>query len=165
MEDNTMNVPATEINANDAARILGVDYSTICYWCRNNTINYLDYSNPGSKMKRYALSESEVNHIRDLIKQYGGVRKAMLHYEKDWDDVPQPITTTQMLDVAEIRKCFNQPKAEETEPVKKAFDADKLMNKILRLQDLKEQLENLEAEANQVRGTIELMRKEIMEQI
>ncbi len=46
-----------------------------------------------------------------------------------------------------------------------AFDADKALNQILRMQDIKERLDNLEAERNQLNNEYAMLRQEILEVI
>ena len=46
-----------------------------------------------------------------------------------------------------------------------AFDADKALNQILRMQDIKERLDNLDAERNQLNNEYAMLRQEILEVI
>ena len=145
-----MNVTYDNFNTNDVAKIIGVAPQTITAWVRSGYINATNISD-GTEKARYMFTDDEVTRVQGLIKQHG-TRKWML-YAKQEKQEKQVQAATVIVPIAELPETKEQKK----------FDADKIMDKILKVQDLKEQLENLEAERNQVLQEIELIKKEIME--
>jgi hypothetical protein len=150
-----MNVGFADINAADAAKMIGVDYSTLTGWCRRRLINFVDVSENSSTKARYLIPEKEVDHLIDLKKKYGN-RKILLYYKKDWEEMPmngdetldEPVETTS-----------------EEKPAKKKFDIDEITTTIAYMQDIKERLEDIEAEKNQLLAEYEQLKKEVMDAI
>lgn len=146
-----MNVAYDKFNTQDVAKIIGVAPQTITAWVRSGLIKAINISD-GTEKARYMFTDDEVTRVQNLIKEHG-TKKWMLYSKKEVEakkDIKLAIITA--------------PQITEQASAKK-FDADKIMDKILKLQDLKEQLENLEAERNQVMNEIEALRKEVMEVI
>ena len=176
-----MNVGYKDINCEDAAKIIGVDKTTVRGWCKNNLINYTDISNKGSKKGRYQISESEAHHIAQLVREHGP-RKAMMYYEKDWEMVlKEPKineSETKLIDASilntsgRLEDCLPGIGTVETsekiseDAFKKAattkFNPDKILNTISYIQDIKERLEDLEAERNQLLNELAELKQEVM---
>lgn len=160
-----MNVPYNKINTRDAAKMIGVDYATVAGWCKRNIINFTDLSN-GSGKSRYMISENEVEYIKSLTKQHG-VRKAMMYYDKNWNKKSENIGYERPKDDSYIFEIANNVAAEEliesTKNLSKGIDIDNLTRTILYIQDIKERLEDLEAEKNQLLNELEMLRKEVKE--
>ena len=163
-----MNVPYNKINTADAARIIGVEYATVANWCKKKLINCEDISN-GTEKSRYLISEAEVDYLKDLKKQHG-TRKILLYYNKDWaaqNSKPQEEPTVYFSEWVQTNGAAKQDDAASKAfpPYKKKIDAENITNTILYIQDIKERLEDLEAEKAQLLNELEELRKEIMEQI
>ena len=180
-----MNVPFDKFNASDAARILGVDAATVRGWCKNNVINFIDVSEPGSNNGRYQISESEIDYIKSLIKKFG-VRKAMLNYRKDWnmkkekpkmgddvinfdiDPLPWYIDLNAYNNEEELtKKIENDVKKELGLPIEeensKRAKAEKIVDTIMYIQDVKERIEDCRAELNQLLNEYEQLKAEVQE--
>lgn len=152
-----MNVAYNEISCADAAKMIGVDKSTVSAWCRKQVINCVNLSN-GNKNGRYMIPEKEVEYLRKLKKDYGSMRQAMMHYQKDWeenwDNVKEPENTM-------IKSVVTNITVENVKP--KKFDVDSIATTISYIQDIKERLNDIEAEKNQLNAELEDLRKEVME--
>lgn len=185
-----MNVAFDKLSTGDAAKMIGIDKTTIAAWCRNGLINFTNVSD-GTGKARYMLAEDEVMHLKALFKKYGK-RKAMLYYKKDWNDkkvntaeeamfIDKPelahvdakgcniVNTAGMLQqyfpgipsvdtATPLEVENNQPTV-----IKKKFDIDEITTTISYIQDIKERLEDIEAEKNQLLKEKEDLVKEILE--
>lgn len=138
-----MNVAFDKFNTQDVSKIFGVAPQTVTYWVRHGLLKAVNVGE-GSEKARYQFTDEEVTRVQNLIKKHG-TRNWML-YARDQEAAAkvQPTLVTQK----DITTIFPELKAPEQ--TKKEFNADKVMNKILKLQDLKEQLEDIEAERNQL---------------
>lgn len=154
-----MNVAYNEISCVDAAKMIGVDKSTITAWRRKNRINCINVSN-GNKYGRYMIPDKEVEYLRKLKKDYGSMKQAMLHYQKNWEEnwdnvkEPEPENTV-------IKSVVTNITVENTKS--KKFDVDSIATTISYIQDIKERLNDIEAEKNQLTAELESLRKEVME--
>lgn len=158
-----MNVKFDEISAQDAARMIGVDYTTITGWCRRNLINYVNVSD-GVTKARYKLTSKEVEHLRELSKKHGH-RKILLYYKKDWD-ITMGDNNNEVKDIEyTYQPIAEQPKEEKVEEPKKKFDLDSITTTISYMQDIKERLEDIEAEKNQLLNEYAELKKEVMDSI
>ena len=97
-----MNTPYNVYNAKEAADILKVDYSTVSGWCRRGIINCENVGD-GPYKNRYSIEEDEVRYIKNLIQKHG-VRKMLLHYNKNWKEdakayKPEPVKVQRTFDV------------------------------------------------------------------
>ena len=156
-----MNVTYDKINSTDFAKIIGVAPQTITSWVRAGLLRATNVGD-GTDKARYLFSDNEVTRVQHLIAKYGS-RKWMLYSKEELKaDSNKKKKEVVVMDVPVIVRPEPKP---EPEISPRRFNADRVMNKILKLQDLKEELENLEAERNQLLGEIELLRKEIMEVI
>lgn len=171
-----MNVPYKDINAADAARMLGLNMSTVQGWCRNGIIKFVDVSEPDSKKARYMLSESEVEYIKKLIKKHG-IRKAMMYYKKDHDvkvkeekkvesgvgNIPWYMDVDTEAIENEVKKELRMPVEEEPKekPAPKKLDPDKVANNIMYLLDIKERIEDCKAELNQLQNEYNQTKQEL----
>lgn len=147
-----MNVAYDQFSTNDVAKILGTSPQTVTSWLRKGYIEATNVSD-GVEKARYMFDDEEVTKVQNLIKHYGGF-SWMNHVEKKTVAKPIALPVTQI-----IAPMVEQPKPENT------FSADKVMNKILKIQDLKEELEDIEARRNQLMAEIETLRNEVMEEI
>lgn len=159
-----MNVKYTEINTADAARMFGVTTQAVSSWCRKGLINHVNLSD-GNQRGRYMLTENECNYIKELIKEHGA-RKFMMYYKKDREDAVNVYHSKKEQVQLEHYPVFN-PVAPVKEESKKetSMNADQVTNKIMRIQDIKEELEDLDARKNQLNNELEMLRDEIMDWI
>lgn len=167
-----MNVGYDKNNCADAARRIGVTMSCVQRWCRENIINCTNVSD-GDKKSRYLIDEDEIMYLKKLVKSHG-IRKAMNFYNKDHNKktnvskgaiivetnpvIPKAVIKAEEPVVVETKHSSG---IDEKIPVKK-FDADDLIYHFERIQDLKEELENLEARRNQINNEIASHRETIM---
>lgn len=147
-----MNVAYDQFSTSDVAKILGMSPQTVSSWVRKGHIKATNVSD-GVEKARYMFDDDEVTRVQKLIKQYGRF-SWMNHVEKKEIAKPIALPVTQI-----IAPVAEQPKPENT------FSADKVMNKILKIQDLKEELEDIEARRHQLLAEIEALRNEVMEEI
>lgn len=174
-----MNVAYDQISCADAARMTGIEYTFLTKLCKERRINCTNISG-GDKKGRYVLGEDEVNYIKTLKQKFG--RNYMQKYRKDWARGKQPAQTieTPVVQESEAAKnnpapVINEPKpviatiesmvtgVSKEEPVNKRVDIDEIAIKIGYIQDIKDKLENLEAQKNQLLSELEDLRKEVME--
>ena len=177
-----MNVKYTENDAKDVARRLKVDYSTVTGWCRRGLINFIDVSNNRSNSARYQIPEEEVVYLEKLFKQWG-VRKGILHYDKtrlnkELDTVVEPVEKP----YGAVQETVEKPSGEytikdphnevlknnyslsvEQESIK--FDAERIANNFLHIKEIKERLENLDAERNQLMNEYNELKQEMKDVI
>lgn len=184
MEGKKMNVAYDQINCNDAAKRIGVDYSTVVRWCRLGIINCVNIGE-GNTQGRYLLEEDEVDYLQDLVKKFG-TRKAMLWYRKDKDtrqpkpkEVPVEIPAPQKdISDASILNTNNRlhqvlpnvlPPEHEIKFVEPKSERETLIDKVTRnimyIQDIKERLEDLEAERQQLLSELKECQDEVMSYI
>lgn len=171
-----MNATYTQISTVDAAKMLGVDKTTVSNWCRNGIIEFSDVSGPNSTIPRYVLTEETVDRIKRARKKYGK-QEWSKHYKKKKENIitqqknvvddsylfvdnpsptlDEPVSTTK--DNLEVRSS--------TEPKSSKIDADKITNTIMYIRDIKERLEDLEAEKAQLVNELESLRQEVLEYI
>lgn len=182
-----MNVSYKELNTVDVAKALKLDKTTVATWCRKSYINFIDVSEPGSSKPRYQIPEWEFDRVRKLIAKFGK-RNWLLHNEKDKVRAAQehmtPVEKVEENPDDQAKKMLNaiaegktdymfidKPElapiplktAEEKEKAK--LNPDKVMNTILYIQDIKERLNDLEAEKNQLLAELEQCRKEVIDVI
>ncbi len=200
-----MNVAFDKLSTGDAAKMIGIDKTTVAAWCRNGLINFTNVSD-GTGKARYMLAEDEVMHLKSLFKKYGK-RKAMMYYKKDWNTIcekklkmttsaeeamfidkpelahvddndiskyrPSSDVLNSVNTVDRLQDCFPNMAIADTEQecseevFKRAsttkMNPDKILDTIMYIQDIKERLEDLEAEKNQLLKEKEDLVKEIME--
>lgn len=164
------NVKYDETNCSDLAKSLKIDKSTVQAWCRKGYIHCIDVSEKESKRPRYLIPDSEVDRITKLVRKYG--KRKWLLYNEEIKPVVSPLEGARVeetMNIDDIYKAFGQerPKEEssfnklnedETEVVVEPvavnsaqplnIDADEVTRIILKLQDIKEELENIEARKN-----------------
>jgi hypothetical protein len=178
-----MNVKFNENDAKDVARRLKVDYSTVTGWCRRGLINFIDVSSNKSNSARYQIPEEEVVYLEKLFKQWG-VRKGILHYDKtrlnkEIDTVVEPVEKP----YSAVQETVEEPSGEYTiedphdevlrfdtslssdELTSIKFDAERIANTILHIKEIKERLENLEAERNQLMNEYNQLKQEMKDVI
>lgn len=172
-EDKKMNVAFDQISCADAAKRIGVDYSTIVGWCRKNIINCVNICE-GNMNGRYLLEEGEVDYLKDLVKKFG-TRKAMLWYRKDKATrYPKPKQEEKPIDVSvvntenrleQVMPNVEPPKTEVTFTLPKSEKdsmVDQVTRNIMYIQDIKERLEDLEAEKQQLLVELKECQEEVM---
>lgn len=183
-----MNVGYNELNCTDVAKSLKLDKTTVSAWCRKGYINYVDVSEPESKRPRYLIPQWEFDRVSKLIRKFGK-RNWMLYNEKDKIRAAQehstPIeekkvedggTEFMFIDRPDLAPVENEieipmqklntkisPEEAELENMKPKFDPDKTMNTLLYIQEIKERLNDLEAEKNQLLAELEQCRKEVID--
>ena len=186
-----MNTPYNEYSAGDVARMLKVDKSTITLWCRKGLIIAKSVSD-GAKNARWAIPEKEVDYLRKLCKQYGK-RGIMKHYERVgeaalnqsvFEPTEKPYSKANIGVKEELvdNISFNcDPKehsqetttynvfpddeqADDLEPCKE-FDVDTVALQIARIQEIKERLNDIAAERNQLIHELEDIRGEVKKYI
>lgn len=186
-----MNVSYKELNTVDVAKALKMDKTTVAAWCRKGYINYQDVSEPGSSKPRYQIPQWEFDRIQKLIRKFGkrqwmlynakdkerAAQEHMTKVEGNPDDQAKQMlnaiadgeTGCMFIDKPELEPIplktasdmtFDMEKiAEEKEKAK--FNPDKVMNTILYIQEIKERLNDLEAEKAQLENELEQCRKEV----
>lgn len=165
-----MNTPYNEFSAGDVARMLKVDKSTVAYWCRTGKIVCKDISG-GPHNARYLIPETEAEYLRKLCKQYGK-RGIMKHYERVGEDLLLPVEetsvdisklpTTEDENVSPIEPVSSIEETANTKPTKK-FDVDEVALQIARIQEIREELEDIDARKNQLGYELEDLIKEVSE--
>lgn len=152
-----MNVAYNQINSADAARIIGVDYTTVVGWCRDGKINSVNISE-GALRGRYMISEDEVDYLKTLKQKFG--KQFIRRYRKDWQRGRQPAVTIAEEKPATI-KDFQYV---DTDSVitKTEVDIEDIAFKIGIIQDIKTRLEELEAEKQKLSEQLEELRDEVM---
>lgn len=138
----------------------------------------LTFQGGAANKPRYQIPEYEVEYLEKLIKDHG-VRKAILYYDRVGNDhkphdikpveKPYEMFKKESEKVAQIAekssaKVADDNKADEI-VTKDKFDAEKITNTILYIQDIKERLEDIEAEKNQLLNELEQLRKEVIDAI
>lgn len=174
-----MNVGYKDLNTDDVAKMFKVQRGTITRWCHEGYVCAQDIAERGSKKARYLITETEVNRIKKLMKKYGK-RMWTQHCREGLDEPVEPVTLEYVPDELEFFEdtaiqFSDVPQKEPQEqneviikteasienlPVRKDFNADKTLDTILRIQELNERLQNIEAERNQIRNELSLLKKE-----
>lgn len=185
-----MNVGYKDINTSDAARMLNVTPNCVSGWCKNGYICAQDLSEKGSTRPRYRISDAEITRVKKLIKKYG-IKTWRKHYMEGHDEPIIPIPNyrcepfeevenyteeeEQTVEVASIETVEEVKAIEPTVedvlqaeddydnlPTRTDFDAEKALDAILKIQDLKERLSNLNAERNQIINELKIMKEEYL---
>lgn len=162
-----MNAPFNEVSSVDLAKMLKVDRSTVTAWCRSGKIECINVGK-GSTNSRWVIPQKEVDYLLKLRKEFGSTRNAMLHYENVGTRFGQAILKEAE---EEINRPANKPRTfvddyydavkEEAKPSQK-FDIDDVALKLARVQEIKERLENLDAEKNQLNNELNDLKRDIM---
>ena len=175
-----MNVDYKEMNCSDVGKALKMDKSTIAAWCRKGYINFVDMSEPESKKPRYLIPEWEYERVRKLIAKFGK-RQWMRYNAKDKERAAQEhMTKVEENPDDQAKRVLNAIAEGETDymfidkpelaPIEKdepevkteKFNPDKIMNTILYAQEIKERLNDLEAEKAQLMNELEMCRNEVL---
>lgn len=159
-----MNATFQQISTVDAGKMLGVDKTTVANWCRRGIINFFDVSEPKSSVPRYVLAEEEVDRIKRTMKRYGK-KKWFKHYKKD-----KPYKNKKTTEIVDDSHIFEETTTATTvapdtiQPTTSSAtdEIDKLTNTIMYIKDIKERLEDLEAEKAQLLNELENLRKEVL---
>lgn len=149
-----MNATYEQTSPSDAGQMLGVSAQTVAAWCRNGIIRSNDISN-GTKKARYVIPDDELNRVYNLIQKYGK-RKWMLYNELK----KKPVGSEPEVYEPEVVESEDS----EYSKYERRFDskADEIARTILYIQDIKERLEDLEAERNQLTTELEQLRNEVL---
>ncbi len=183
-----MNVPFNKISSKDAATMIGVHYSSITSWCANGLIPYTDVSG-GTGKKRIMLDEADVMLLKSARKKWGN--QMLKHVSmvngvlvRD-DETPKPVAKVKPVATFNPIKAEEKPVdetelfAKEAQEWEKArpqrFDDSKLPSRkvdideiaiiVGDIQDIKDRLEDLEAEKNQLLAELEMKKKIVMDAI
>lgn len=167
-----MNVGYKDFSTVDVAKMLGLDKTTVSGWCRANLINFQNVSD-GTKKARYLISEEEAEYLRKLFKKFGKGH-AMSHYRKDWKRGKEP-AQTDTYNEEEITKVpiderpdlelivkTSEPETKKYSDIIK-YDEDKLLDAVLRIRDVKERINNLNAELAQLENEYKELKQDIMD--
>lgn len=146
-----MNAQYTEFAPSEAAKIFGTTPQVVTSWCRAGVINYTDVSEARSARPRYAITESEVYRVLELINKYG--MRGWVKKVHSSDTNPKEVVALKP------QKTSEQVKEHIFKPV---FDADKVTDAVFKIQYIKERLENLDAERNQLVNELNSLKKEVM---
>lgn len=157
-----MNPDYKQISASDASKMLGVHKTSVTNWCKAGMINFIDVSEPGSARPRYVIPEDEIDKIKRAMKKHG--KRTWVKYYKKTVPVKFPTQEEPVVE-NEIIEASNTPTEEEIKPSNKQTEADKITTTILYIREIKERLEDLEAEKNQLLNELETLRKEVMDYI
>ena len=161
-----MNVAYNEISCADAAKTIGVDYSTVVGWCRDDRINFVNVSE-GTKNGRYVLKEDEVEYIKHLKQKFG--KQFIRKYRKDWSNGTKPAQIQHVVEekVEEVKKPVATIKSvvmniTKEETVKEILDIDEIAIKIGYIQDIKDKIEKLEQEKQKLVEEYDKLRAEVI---
>lgn len=181
-----MNVPYNEINLTDAAKRIGVDYSTIAGWCRKGLINFIDLSE-GTTKPRYMLLEKEVDKLKSERKKNG--KYFIRTYDKDWDspkeisasnyEAPEYEEDNNEYPPSEVLEGHTTVSQHEDIPTRKKFNLDDITATISYMQDINdrlaaleiekadllEKLNDIDAEKNQLTNEYSQLKSEIVEKL
>lgn len=160
-----MNVAYDQFSTQDVAKIIGITPQTVAAWVRGGVMDATDVSD-GTSKARYMFTDEEVTRVQGLIKTYG--KQKWVYKAKKENKKAQKAQAVVPFESQPVEQKKPIVPFEDTLPQAKEkpiFDADKVMNKLLRVQELKERLEDIEAERNQVLKEIELLKEEIVEVI
>lgn len=152
-----MNVAYNQISCSDAAKIIGVDYSSVTTWCRLGRINCTNISE-GTINGRYVIPEDEVDYIKTLKQKFG--KQFIRKYRKDWQRGKQPAeqyTEEKPTPIKEFRYTDTDSVITNTNT-----DIDDIANKIRTIQRIKTRLEDLDKERQQLSNKLEELRDEVM---
>ena len=163
-----MNVAYNEISCADAAKMLGMDYSFITKLCKAGRINCNNVSG-GTSKGRWIIREDEVEYIKKLRQKFGS--QYMKKYRKDWRRGQQPAKSVEKHNdvvyvestkpIATVKSIVTNITTEEHTRAK--VDIDEIAIKIGYIQDIKDKLEELEVQKNQLTVELEQLRKEVLE--
>lgn len=149
-----MNVAYDKFSSQDVAKILGVAPQPVTCWVRKGYMASTNVSD-GNEKARYLFTDEEVTRVQELMKQYGKFSWARHSHDLGGVIVSQ-------LDEVPTIKEVPVTENEFTDNHLTSTDVDKLMNKILRLQELKEECDNVKARYNQLCKEITMLREEII---
>ncbi len=160
-----MNVGFEDFSTKDVAAMIKVNQTTVCDWCKKGRIKNRNLSD-GDKSGRYLIPEDEADYLRKLFKKWGKT-KAMRHY--DTSRLEPILVTSGVVGDYEYENMPVVPEEvetvenEETEysPIPQKVDPDKIAATISYIQDIKERLQDLEAEKNQLLNELEELREEV----
>lgn len=153
-----MNVAYNQISCSDAAKIIGVDYSSVTTWCRSGRINCINISE-GTINGRYVIPEDEVDYIKTLKQKFG--KQFIRKYRKDWKRGRQPAETYIKEEPQVTLKDFQYIDTDSVITNTKT-DIKDIANKIATIQDIKTRLEELDKERQKLSDKLETLRDEVM---
>ena len=144
----------------EAAKLLGVNRTSLTGWCKRGLIEYVNVSTPDSTIPRYAISQEEIDRVTKLMKRYG--KKKWLAHAKKKKKAP----IVEMSIDESPAKVEEKPAPAPIEPVQvekkpEKLDPDKVMKTIMYISDVKERLQDLEVEKANLEKELEELREEI----
>lgn len=159
-----MNVAYNQISCADAAKAIGVDYTTVTGWCRKKIINSINVSE-GDKSGRYVIAEDEVAYIKTLKQKFG--KQFIRKYRKDWKRGMMPAEPTPEVEVPEVKPVAAIKSVvvniTKEEPAKSdRIDIDEIAIKIGYIQDIKDKIEKLEQEKQKLVEEYDKLRAEVI---
>ena len=155
-----MNVPFYKMDTSDAARIIGVNYATVANWCNKKIINCEDISG-GTGKSRYMIAEEEVYYLKELQKKYG-TKKLLLYYDKNHFSEQNTSVSSDNSEVL-FDMGIRENDTKSIEKPKKEIDVEGITNTFLYIKDLKERLEDIEAEKNQIKNELQSLKQEVID--
>lgn len=165
-EGNKMNVAFDQISCADAAKMLGVDYSTVVAWCRKGVIN-ADNLSDGTRNGRWQIADDEVNYIMGLKDKFGSTRAAMMHYRKNWKEgnkpvEPKPVEPKQV--PVEPKEVVIRDYVPSNQPIeKKETSAEDLITTISYLREVKKRIADCKEELALLKEEYENLRNEVID--
>ena len=161
-----MNAAYNEISCVDAAKMIGIEYSSVAKWCKSGKINCINVSG-GTEKARYVIKEAEVQYIKLLRQKFG--REYMQKYRKDWEKGKQLAENTESNNevvyvestkpqVAVIKSVVTNITTEQPTRV----DIDEIAIKIGYIQDIKDKIEKLEQEKQKLIEEYDKLRAEVI---
>ena len=167
---------AKEYTAQEVAKYLNVDKTTVNSWCRNDKINCRKVENVGGRGNSYyyAIPEWEVNYIKSLYDKYGSKNRfsgAMAHYEKYRPGIPASDIVTKT-DNETTKKAFSNlvkklKDTTSTQAKETAYSPDdtKLLDTIHYIRDVKARIEDCKNELALLEKEYEDLKAELVGKI
>lgn len=149
-----MNVTFDKINTEDAATVLGVNRTTVTYWCRNGLIRFTDLSD-GVGKARYMFDADELDRINRLIEKYG--RRAWTRHANEG----LAIEADKPVKVEAIKPIVTTTDPEEYIP----DDTDELVSTIKKIRALKIQRDKLLNELDSIDEAIRNLKTKVVDAI
>lgn len=171
-----MNAAYNEISCADAARMIGVEYSSVAKLCKAGRINCVNVSG-GTERARYVIKEDEVEYIKQLRQKFG--KDYLKKYRKDWRIGKMPADQFSKTDYAIAKTEPVLPAVKPIAPVKSTatiksivtnitteksdkVDIDEIAIKIGYIQDIKDKIEKLEQEKQRLVEEYDKLRAEVI---
>lgn len=168
--------PNKEYSSIEASNILGVDHDGFNTHCRKGHFNCRVDKTNRKKYFRYFLPGWEVIYLKALYDKFGrnsGNGAALRHYVKDRDkrdeDLCMPMAPVNAIKEHTVEACTpndiveNQVLATASGYVDKEPSDDKLLDDLIKLRDLKRDIEKYDTLLNQMRNEYNQLKEELIE--